>query len=217
MNLQSIVTKLSEIHSDQPIDLDVDVVYDEVLERADELEITRHPLGFIQVDFAPIVSLPAGKRARLHVWDNNDGSRDDLGDLHTHVWSLTSWVMRGRLDDQTFDPVANDDGELFGSRVKESDIYEFPRVGRYDLIPLQRRAPRTGDVYTIPAGLVHESHVLDVPTSTLLLSTDNAQMVGEGPLVLTKRPQGAKGTTRRPRLSREELHRAISKLRQPVA
>lgn len=208
--LQSIVNQMSKIIVDQPVDWDPSIVYSAVEREADRLEARRHPLGFAQIELSPLVSLPAGTRARLHLWDNAEGSQDDLGDKHTHVWTLASWVMRGQLSDETYAPEVSVHGPYRGSRVKFGQTNTFPDAGRYQLTLVNERRPSAGSVYTMPADMVHESHVVEVPSATLLLATDVPELVAQGPLVFSPWGAAGSGTSRRVELNGREIRSVLA-------
>lgn len=68
-----------------------------VVAEAENVEVTRHPLGFHHVELTSLVDAPVGERFRLHLWLDDHDVSDGLGDLHEHTWHLTLLSWRGAL------------------------------------------------------------------------------------------------------------------------
>lgn len=195
-------------------DIDTANVLDVIEAEADVLAAWRHPLGFIHVELTDHVKTAPGQRLRFHIWDNEMGARDDLGDWHDHVWHLTSWVLVGQLVDTTYEPVPHPTGDFVGSRVRYGESISSSAAGRFDLALISQRNVFAGTIYTIPSGVVHKSEVAVVPSATLLLSVDEPSAVERGPLVLSPVLAREGATAVRKRVTASEIRLGVRSLRE---
>lgn len=192
--------------------IDRKLVVRSVLSEAFRLDLRRHPLGFIHADLTSEVAAAPGERLRLHVWDGNRAPVDDLGDLHDHVWHLRSWILHGRLSDATYRAVEDDAGPYWGSRVRYGTQNVAQQALRYRLDLVQRREVSANSAYSIPAGIVHKSQPLQIPTVTLVLAVDEAGRREQGPLVLRASSVKGSATPERPKASQAEFGAILSRL-----
>lgn len=193
------------------IDYDVAVAWnareflEAIVNSASDFQSWRHPLGFIHSELTPLVAAKSGTRYRLHVWDNKLGTRDDLGDLHDHIWDLKSWVLYGLLEDSTFRPVRSESGDFFGSRIIYGDANSASPESKYRLDRVQLRRVGSGSLYTIPSGVVHSSKPIEVPSVTLVVSEEDPEAASRGPLVLSRKRAGSSATSVREEVSSDEV------------
>lgn len=176
-------------------DISLDRVCEATILAGASVEFWRHPLGFMHGELTPVVSAPENERFRLHLWLNDAGSGDQLGDLHEHTWELTSLVLKGQVLDSNFEAVACSNGEFTGSRILYGDVNSSVEVGNFDLVRIAERTVQEGSVYKIPSRTIHLNRVSSLPTVTLVRSVDDGR--GDGPLVLAPRLSGPGGATER--------------------
>lgn len=212
MALQTVFDRLLGVEDDGPAHLDPGLLLRAVQSQLVALQGWRHPLGFLHVELTSLVKVPQGCRFRLHIWDNTNGTIDELGDLHDHVWDLRSWVLHGALIDVTYGPTRSDSGEFWGSRITYGARNVAGERLRYDLNRIQERRIEAGNYYTIPYGTVHSSSPALVPTVTLLVSFENPAAALEGPLVLSPSSQGGGITAERVQVSADELMESIDEV-----
>lgn len=179
-------------------------VIDVVRATSPTIDFWQHPLGFCHGELTPHAGAAVGERLRLHIWLDDSGSGDQLGDLHEHTWHLTSLVLRGVVHDENFEIISAQDGRYAGSRILYGEVNQTRAEGRFDLQQIKDRIVIAGSAYTIPSRTIHINHVEALPTVTLVRSVEDQR--GDGPLVLSskRKTQGLVTGTRR-KLSRPEV------------
>lgn len=176
---------------------------------APELDVFRHPLGFLHVELTPVADCPPSQRVRLHVWsDVSNRWKDDLGSIHDHTWELRSLVLLGLLTDVTYEPKESPDGEHVASRVlyEESGTRIQRLEGRFVLRVVAELDVEAGHVYRLPPGTLHTTEVRKLPTATLVVSheTDRGSASVFGP-----RGSPGLGTPQRVPAMRDETDRIL--------
>lgn len=154
----------------------------------ESVEVWKHPLGFYHAELTPFVNVPSSERFRLHMWLDDHGTIDELGDLHEHTWDLTSLVLVGSVIDLNLLAVPTLAGEYLGSRITYGTKNTAKQVGRFDLTVTKSRTVHSGSIYQIPSRTVHLNKIGVVPTVTLVRSVEDNR--DAGPLVFTKYSKG---------------------------
>jgi hypothetical protein len=136
------------------------------------VEAQRHPLGFLHIDAR---SLHPREREvlRLHLWCKEFMTPDGIGQHHDHAWTLTSVVLHGQLTDTIFGEDIDPSGEHRLLNVQYGESEDKLEVGpdRFTLRPFEERRVNAGHIYRLEAGVVHETTVQAIPTSTLVLAS----------------------------------------------
>jgi hypothetical protein len=215
MHLDRIVDLLSSGASQ----LDADhwlAARDEVLGAVRRIAVTRHPLGFIHFDLSPLVNLPSGSSLRLHSWDAGKHFVDAAGSLHDHTWDLTSWVIEGEIRNTTFLPRFDPMGAYSAAQVEYGEVNEFRSVGRYSLDNGVSQNYQSGTVYRMPSRVVHNSELISVRATTLVLSDQGAGFAQAGPIILSRDKDPSEGTAVRHKLPSaeawEHLHHLFTRV-----
>ena len=151
----------------------------EVADGGRPVRAVRHPLGF--------TCLPVERAGRdgvcVHVWSPRAGrAAAATSQVHAHCWELTSYVLFGRLENRIMRVAeaaglhgggalpARRDGEPGLYRVLDvrSGVAAEPEEAVDELVPTarlvhcvpgQRQLIGPGDVYSVPAGVFHATHV----------------------------------------------------------
>jgi hypothetical protein len=185
---------------------------DEVTGNLEVLAAFRHPLGFLHVELTPLLRLPRAERLRLHIWPSTSYLGDPAGNIHDHTWSLTSVVLRGSLRDRNYEPIPCERGAYTGTRVVYGEQNAFVDDSRYSLEKVADRTVVPGQVYKVPARVVHRTDVTTAQTVTVVLAEETQDERG-GPLLL-HRDGAVVGTSVRARVSTAELSRELSAVRR---
>lgn len=138
------------------------------------LHAVRHPLGF--------TCLPVERVGRdgvcVHLWSPRiDQATPTTSPVHAHCWELTSYALFGQLDNRVMDVGdAQEDIVSWASLADGRGLYRVldvrSRKEADDLVPTarfvhcwpgQHQVVRSGDVYSLPAGVFHAT---DVPAGT---------------------------------------------------
>lgn len=195
------------------LNFDVARILMSIADSTQNILATTHPLGFIHAELTPLVpDLPEGTRARLHVWTDSSYVSDELGLVHDHIWVLKSCVLIGALIDVTLVPVAAPDGEFAGFRVSYGTANEFRLEGRWHLTECARRRFGPGQVYTLPARVIHRTEVAGFPLVTLLVTVEENDD-GLGPMIYSRSAEstGTSIRTRVPPITLAGLLRDLSR------
>lgn len=174
----------------------------------------RHPLGFLCLP----VERSGGLGVCLHLWTPEvRPAPSTTSAVHCHSWDLLSFVLYGTVRNVRMD-VQEAAGEAAGGAarqvfevVSEGDVDELRATGRaVRCSPRRSTAHRTGESYTLPAGVFHSTLIEDgMDAATIALGR---QIPGGGDLSL-----GPLGTpTHSVRRSRSDFADTVRALRRSV-
>jgi len=146
--------------------------------------VQRHPLGFLACKW----DLGEGQHLRVHLWDANFAwAQDPDYEVHDHVFSFRSLVLRGEVMNVTFEI-----GQAPGSYALYAVGYEGPASSLLkiqDGVSLHQTSvsvERAGSCYKLGAGILHSSALVAdravtvLATSSHELSCAVARVVGMG-------------------------------------
>ncbi|TDB91717.1 hypothetical protein E1264_01025 [Actinomadura sp. KC216] len=141
-------------------------VLDDVAAGRSPVPALRHPLGF--------VCLPVEREGDfgvcLHIWTPEVSPAPSTTSLvHCHSWDLLSFVLYGTVRNVRMDIRANAGAESQGDAtqqifevVSQGDVDELRATGRaVRYAPGRSSAHRTGESYTLPAGVFHTTLIED--------------------------------------------------------
>lgn len=154
-------------------DLDVKGLLHAVATQVDDVEVTRHPLGFIHADLSPLAKVAAHERLRLHVWtDDSPSCTDGLGPVHDHVWEGKSAVLAGSLTNSLLRVVKATDGPYTMSEASYVDDVQYLTIvdKGLDLQEIEQKQVDQGSWYFLPRRLIHSTRINLYPTATLVLA-----------------------------------------------
>lgn len=128
-----------------------------------------HPLGFFVIKQAVAEDM----ELRLHVWPKGWAvpHSQTEAELHDHVFSLSSFVVLGSVSNDTFDMTVDPNGEFRTIEVTYSGSSSGGSVLSKTLYRLDLKATevhQAGEIYHLPAGIVHRGGALSAPAITLL-------------------------------------------------
>lgn len=133
-----------------------EVLFD-VADGRGDIAAVRHPLGFICFPLER-----TGERGIcVHVWsDRLTHARPTTSKTHAHSWDLLSFVLYGSLRNELVGVTDADDRPTHrvfevGTRPDGDEIRRTPRLVRRH--PRASELHRRGEVYSLPAGVFHES------------------------------------------------------------
>ncbi|MGW1208056.1 hypothetical protein ACWD5F_00295 [Streptomyces sp. NPDC002499] len=208
--LNEAVISVQSTADDDITSIDAPELLNYISAKIEEIDVSRHPLGFIHAELSSLVYLREGQRVRLHIWNDFVPDVDNLGFVHDHAWNLTSAVLLGELTDVSLEAVPDDAGSHQGTRVNYGPVNTFTPARRYDLRERSRRHVKAGQVYRIPSRKIHRTEVTALPLVTLLFTQDDPPD-SPGPMIFSPFPSTSSGTGVREKLSPAE---AVSLLKQ---
>jgi len=177
--------------------------FQQLLGNSRRLIASVHPLGFVHISLNVFVAdLPEGLDYRLHLWPDRTRRIDELGGLHDHAWTLKSCVLLGGLADVTYHAHPSQDGEFNVRQVIYGQKNMFSDGGRAELVEVKRRTITAGQVYTVPARVIHQTEAVRTPAITLLVTEKDDH--DKGPLVYST-AIAASGTAVRETLAAPEF------------
>lgn len=176
----------------------------EVLRELSEFGLStgeQHPLGFNRIDVSEYVTdCDSSERFYLHIW--RPGARiDSLGLLHTHIFTITSIVLTGVLENTTYrvesstDKATDSIGEYLVEYTNNNSVVHLRNV---QLVALDRARYAEGRVYGVELGTPHETRVVSYPTVTLIRKL-YPYLPDSGPLVYSPGVVDSK-SSKRPKL-----------------
>jgi hypothetical protein len=154
--------------------LDCHEIIGAVIESIATVSVAAHPLGFFHFELTPLVA--GTSRVRLHVWSSESAKhRDDLGLIHEHTWELASSVLVGRLDDVVLAAEQANNGQYTCARLdyRTNELHQAP--GKFNVHARLRRSMGPGETYQLPAGTLHLTEVMTVPTVTLVVAKETSR------------------------------------------
>jgi hypothetical protein len=131
-----------------------------------------HPLGFLHHEVATF----GDRTLRLHIWPQDGMTGRRLANAHDHVWDLTSAVLMGQIANLTVEAdTVNDPADATHELARV--LYDGPKntmkpTGEMVRVRLARRDVHvSGEAYTLPAGVLHDSEVAaGIETVTLVVA-----------------------------------------------
>lgn len=127
-----------------------------------------HPNGFLQLD------LTGDRTKRLHVFDDSIPRQTQRTAIHDHIFDMTSHVLLGELFDNSYDAIADDDGDYEVHQARHVQCEEtnlFPIGQRVRLEPIQTRRIIAGHQYGLHAFVFH----LSVPNGRVVTIMEKTQ------------------------------------------
>jgi hypothetical protein len=122
-----------------------------------EIWAVRHPLGFICFPLERIST----RGVCVHVWSEQLTSAEPTTSwTHAHSWDLTSFLLYGTLRNELIAVTDVHDGATHrvfevSTRPEGDEMRRTPRLVRRQIGTSELH--RTGEVYTLPAGVFHET------------------------------------------------------------
>jgi hypothetical protein len=128
-----------------------------------------HPLGFI---FCKL-SQEGERKIRLHIWpNNNDRMQKPSWLIHDHVFDLKSWVIAGKIENIEYTVTDKKPNYSVYSAGYEKDSSVLYRTDRQICINEGKRSlVRSGEVYSVLSGVLHQSVSLSEATSLTVCET----------------------------------------------
>ena len=126
-----------------------------------------HGNGFIQWDI--------DRDTRLHVWSNRfvPMAQAIRTPIHDHTFSFESHVIKGLLYNKVYRLVGGDRYKVYRAVTRHGEDTRLVSDGmRVDLIEQGGQAVHSGERYTFPAGMFHESIPMTDPVITVMRKTD---------------------------------------------
>lgn len=174
-----------------------------------------HPLGFHHIELTAHVGQTSkvGQRFRAHLWSESSARfADELGLIHDHMWPMASLVVHGALRNELLQPQFDENGDLALVDVRyNGDLVSRSRGDRRVTMDCSHQEEvEAGEVYSIPAQVMHRTVVLRRPLLTLVVtgtpSADQAVIASphDAPIVAAQ--------VRRSPASRKELLLALEEL-----
>ena len=177
-DLRGAVATLTATHDDSALSVDPGVLLRAVAELVGEIPTTKHPLGFMHFELTSIVGRAPSERVRLHLWSQETREwQDRLGTIHSHTWELNSLVLLGGLKDTVYEAVENGAGKYRAVEVTygPSGPESKPTGDLFELRGASVREVTASHAYRLPAGTLHGSEPLAVPTVTLLHARESGK------------------------------------------
>lgn len=141
----------------------------EALLQAENIGARLYPLGFVHTR-----CVSEGIEMRCHLWSQSRECQDHRLLVHDHVFSFSSRVIVGRIQNVTYSTEKNVDGahELYTVTYEGDDSVLTPSGLRVNLVETSRVDVPAYGLYNIPSGTFHESRPLSSNLiCTLLLPT----------------------------------------------
>lgn len=140
----------------------------------------KHPLGFYSCTLLEEDSY----KIRLHYWDkliNEDMQSSELT-IHDHIFNFKSWVMLGSIENIQYQE--DDNGQIYNvySGVYQENYSILKKTSK--VLKIKKQSTnifKNGESYTMSAGVLHETKLLDNLTFTVLYTEDTNL---KNPLVL---------------------------------
>ncbi|MFI0371689.1 hypothetical protein ACH35V_27810 [Actinomadura sp. 1N219] len=140
-------------------------VLDDVAAGRSPVPALRHPLGFVCLP----VERDGDFGVCLHIWTPEVRPAPSTTSLvHCHSWDLLSFVLYGTVRNVRMDIRTNTDEEPAEATqqifevVSQGDVDELRATGRaVQYSPGRSSAHRTGESYTLPAGVFHTTLIED--------------------------------------------------------
>lgn len=173
-----------------------------------------HPNGFAVFRLAEDHPLGA---LRLHIWPTHRGPvRQDSPPIHSHAWHLCSRILAGTYRETMYrvgdDPYvgARRHSAKIDYTDAPNDFLPGPPVYIESLDTIECTA---GQFHEIPAGIAHETKILDGEFVATLLLTSPPQM--DGVMMISSQPI-PNTSYHRPRLSQSETRSILRELEAHV-
>ncbi len=128
-----------------------------------------HPLGFILCK----LSQEGEKKIRLHIWpNNNDRMQNPSWLIHDHIFDLKSWVVAGEILNTEYTVADGKPNYRVYNAKYEKDSSVLYRTDRQIFIDESTRSlVRSGEVYSVLSGVLHQSVSLSETTSLTVCET----------------------------------------------
>ncbi|MCA0216328.1 MAG: hypothetical protein LCH43_03125 [Actinobacteria bacterium] len=125
-----------------------------------------HPTGFIVLNLQDVDGLGL---VRLHIWSRDRRTkRRGNPETHSHVFHLTSFVLKGKYVEHQFREVPSETGEFFGYQVIPPTGDGIDRVvpdgSRCDLDLVAVEETDAGKFHNLPAGVFHRTEIQEGET-----------------------------------------------------
>lgn len=133
---------------------------------AQGIEVQSQPNGFMRL------ALEGQKNAEeglfLHIWLNELPCQKYL---HTHVFHLTSRVIKGKIKDMQYSPEFNSDGkyQLVTSQCTEDSCLIQDRISKVNMKLIRTLYASTNDIYEMSKKSFHISYLCDSTPSAITL------------------------------------------------
>lgn len=122
----------------------------------------RHQLGFLKITLQRDVE---GRALRLHIWDNNSITSDDV---HSHCADFISRVISGELQEREFKLVSGDGFTRFSYRFDTQAGHALAhKEGTTDVLQTSERSLLAGTTYRRGANELHTTSALKNDTITV--------------------------------------------------
>jgi hypothetical protein len=152
---------------------------------APHVPAVRHPLGFLCLP----VERTGDLGVCLHIWTPEvRPAPTTTSPVHCHSWDLLSFVLYGTVRNVRMDvaEAAGTASQQVFEVISHGDVDELRATGRaVDCAPRRSAAHRTGESYTLPAGVFHSTLIeggRDAATVALGRQTPGGGDLSLGPL-----------------------------------
>jgi hypothetical protein len=134
------------------------------------LRLTNHPFGFYCFRF----KLTKYKELRIHIWPENweDAERDEIGEIHDHIYRIDSTIILGALKNETFDFEINDAGEYKLVEIDYQNSQSPHNItnisGNIEMTGANIYS--TGSFYYLNSKIFHRAIPINCPSITVVLT-----------------------------------------------
>ena len=128
-----------------------------------------HPLGFILCK----LSEEGEKKIRLHIWpNNNDRMQKPAWLIHDHLFNLKSWVVAGRIENIEYSvEEGTPNFRVYHARYEEDGSVLYRTDKKVFITEKIRYLVSTGERYSVPSGMFHQSVSVSATTSVTVCET----------------------------------------------
>jgi len=195
-DLRDITEKIAQSHElDQPCSQ-----IRRLLRQRDVLEIlyshcvvVKHALGFTQIQVGEF----DGKAVRVHLWPRRKpAERETTSDIHSHPWTLRSFVLAGTIKNRTYDVFESEEGvgELYEvRRIDNQVVHTRLNIGVVWRIRSAAHIQANHD-YTVETSTYHSSAFTFTGAVTAIIASERSSMPARvirslnDPQIITRAP-----------------------------
>lgn len=176
----------------------------------------RHALGFVHISLGEV----AGRKARLHVWNEDEEPSLPICPIHDHAFSFRSLILQGELEHRPYEVTATPHRDSATHRVcsvlqADTETIILPTDRLVRARPVSPQTFQAGQSYTFQAGLFHESRRVGCRRTVTFLQAE--RIIGAPSYVLSPSLTPSTMTWRKQRLPRSSVSRLLNDILAELA
>ncbi len=132
-------------------------------------EFVWHPLGFILCK----LSEEGRKKIRLHIWpSSNERVQKPVWLIHDHLFDLKSWVLSGAIENTEYEVTnSSPNFSVYQASYDQDKSILHRTVKKICIREKSKSVVRTGGIYKVASGVLHQSISLSESTSLTVCET----------------------------------------------